>query len=157
MLLHMEQHDGPTTSEDLAKAMETNPVVLRRTMAGLRARGYVRSEKGHGGGWTLGCDLSAITLYDVYTALGSPTLLAMGNRTESPGCLVEAAVNAALDQSFAEAEALLLQRLGEVTLAEISIDVRQRFADLGTETPSAASHARHEPKELRSEELLKES
>ena len=48
--------------EVLAKAMHTNPVVLRRVMAGLRDRGFVRSEKGHGGGWTLARDLSEITL-----------------------------------------------------------------------------------------------
>jgi hypothetical protein len=29
--------------------MDTNPVVLRRVMAGLRDQGYVQSEKGHGG------------------------------------------------------------------------------------------------------------
>lgn len=37
----------------LAKAMLTNPVVVRRVMGGLRDRGYVRSEKGHGGGCPL--------------------------------------------------------------------------------------------------------
>ena len=65
VLLHMAQQDNPATSEMLAKAMQTNPVVIRRIMAGLRERGYVRSEKGHGGGWTLACDLSQLTLRDV--------------------------------------------------------------------------------------------
>ncbi len=131
VLLHMAEHDGPVTSEVLAKAMETNPVVIRRVMAGLRDHGYVRSEKGHGGGWTLACDLSRITLRDVYTALGCPSLLAIGNRTESPGCLVEQAVNAALDQAFHDAEALLLARLGEVTLAMLSADFHQRMVARG--------------------------
>lgn len=128
VLLHMAQHEEPLTSEQMAKAMGTNPVVVRRVMAGLRERGYVRSEKGHGGGWTLTCDLSKVTLRDIYTALGSPSLLAIGNRTESPGCLVEEAVNAALDQSFRDAEARLLARLGEVTLAALSEDVQRRSA-----------------------------
>ena len=112
----------------LAKAMETNPVVIRRIMSGLREQGYVRSEKGHGGGWTLACDLSKVTLRDIYAALGSPSLLAMGNRTESPDCLVEQAVNAALNQTFHDAEALLLARLGDVTLAMLSADLHQRLA-----------------------------
>lgn len=127
VLLHMAQQPGPFTSETLAKAMDTNPVVIRRFMAGLREFGYVRSEKGHGGGWTLACDLSKLTLRDVYAALGSPSLLAMGNRTEAPGCLVEQAVNAALDQAFRDAEALLLSRLGEVTLAMLGGDLRRRL------------------------------
>ena len=127
VLLHMAQQPGPFTSETLARAMDTNPVVIRRIMAGLRDLGQVRSEKGHGGGWTLACDLSRVTLRDVYIALGSPSLLAMGNRTESPGCLVEQAVNAALNRAFDDAEALLLMRFGEVTLAMLSDDLRQRL------------------------------
>jgi DNA-binding IscR family transcriptional regulator len=124
----MAQNDGPVTSEILAKAMQTNPVVIRRTMAGLRDHGYVRSEKGHGGGWSLDCDLSKVTLRDIYSALGSPPLLALRHRTEEPGCLVETAVNGALETSFQEAEALLLARLGEVTLATLNADVGQRLA-----------------------------
>lgn len=120
VLLHMAEYDGPVTSEVLARAMQTNPVVIRRVMAGLREQGYVRSEKGHGGGWTLACNLSTVTLRDIHAALGSPPFFAMAHRTESPGCLVEQAVNAALDEAFDEAEALLLARLGDVTLAMLS-------------------------------------
>lgn len=141
VLLHMAEHDGPVTSEVLARAMHTNPVVIRRIMAGLRDQGYVRSEKGHGGGWTLACDLSQVTLRDVYTALGCPSLLAMGNRTESPGCVVEQAVNAALGQTFEEAEALLLSRLGEVTLAMLSADFHERIAARGGRHDLEAAHA----------------
>ena len=138
VLLHMAQKDGPVTSEVLAKAMDTNPVVIRRVMAGLRDQGYVQSAKGHGGGWTLACDLSKVTLRDIYNALGSPTLLAIGNRTETPGCLIEEAVNAALNQSFEDAEALLLSRLGEVTIAALNADVRGRLA-----ARSLSNHRRH--------------
>ena len=49
VLLHMAEHRDAMTSEVLAKAMDTNPVVIRRIMAGLRDQGYVRSEKGPGG------------------------------------------------------------------------------------------------------------
>lgn len=140
VLLHMAQHDGPSTSEQMAKAMDTNPVVIRRIMAGLRERGYVRSEKGHGGGWSLVCDLSKVTLYDVYSALGCPALLAIGNRTDSPGCLVEAAVNAALGKSFDEAEALLLSRFGEVTVAMLSADVQARSVARGRPLHRAKHH-----------------
>lgn len=128
VLLHMAEQDGPVTSEVLARAMGTNPVVIRRVMAGLREAGYVRSEKGHGGGWRIARDLGAITLRDVYDALGEPTLLAIGNRNSAPDCLVEQAVNAALDDAFREAEAILLARLGEVTLKALSDDFHQRLA-----------------------------
>jgi DNA-binding IscR family transcriptional regulator len=141
VLLHMAEHDGPVTSETLARAMGTNPVVIRRTMAGLRAGGYVRSERGHGGGWTIACDLARTSLRDIYDALGEPPLLAMGNRSEAPGCLVEQAVNAALDDTFAAAEALLLARLGEVTLAQLSADFHARLAARGNAPDAETAHA----------------
>jgi Rrf2 family protein len=131
VLLHMAEQGSAVTSEVLAKALHTNPVVIRRIMAGLRDQGYVRSEKGHGGGWTLACSLSEVTLRDIYAALGSSSLLAISNRTESPDCLVEQAVNAALGQAFHEAEALLLSSLGEVTLAMLSTDFHTRLVARG--------------------------
>ncbi len=122
VLLHMAESAQPTTSETLARAMCTNPVVVRRLMAGLRQAGFVASAKGHGGGWVLGCPLSQITLGDIHAALGSPSVLAVGHRAENPQCLVEQAVNRALGAAYADAEALLLKRLHEVTLAELSRD-----------------------------------
>jgi DNA-binding IscR family transcriptional regulator len=127
VLLHMAEEDGPVTSQALAHTMNTNPVVVRRIMAGLREEGYIRSEKGHGGGWTLACDLSRLTLRDIYIALGRPAILAIGNRTESPGCPVEQAVNAALSPVFLQVEELLLAQLATVTLAKLSEDFHRQL------------------------------
>jgi Rrf2 family protein len=137
----MAEQDAPVTSEALAKAMDTNPVVIRRIMAGLREQGYVRSEKGHGGGWTLARDLAEISLRDIYHALGEPKLFAIGNRTEAPGCLVEQAVNGALDKAFDDAQALLLSRLADVTLATIHADFHKRLAGRGNDHRLEIAHA----------------
>ncbi|SDV46029.1 Rrf2 family transcriptional regulator [Chitinasiproducens palmae] len=128
VLLHMAHSGRPLTSEQLAVFLNTNPVVVRRTLAGLRTLGYVDSAKGHGGGWTLSCDLASVTLRDVYDAVGAPTVFAMGNRVEAPQCLVEQAVNHALDDALQAAEALLLARFAEITLADLSADFDRRFA-----------------------------
>ncbi len=119
VLLHMADSNTPVTSETLAKAMRTNPVVVRRVMAGLREKGFVRSEKGHGGGWSLSCDLKKVTLLDVYKAVESPTLLAMTNRNETTECQIEKAVNSATGKAYDEAEALLLKKFQTVTLAKL--------------------------------------
>lgn len=128
VLLHMAEREKPMTSAELAAHMGTNPVVVRRTMAGLRQRGFVRSEKGHGGGWEIARPLEAITLKDVYDALGAPALLAIGIHLEQPQCLVEQAVNRSLTAAFREAEALLVSRLADVTLRELSEDFRRHAA-----------------------------
>ncbi|HEX2560287.1 Rrf2 family transcriptional regulator [Phenylobacterium sp.] len=126
VLIHMARHDGPVTSEVIARMLNTNPVVVRRTMAGLRDRGFVASEKGHGGGWVLTRPLESITLRDIYDALGKPTLFAIGIADDAPECLVEQAVNAALGDALAEAEQRLLARFGKVTIASLAADFDRR-------------------------------
>lgn len=125
VLLHMAESKEATTSETLSKAMKTNPVVVRRIMAGLREQGFVSSEKGHGGGWQISCDLNKVTLLDIYTAVESPTLLGMTNRNENSECLVEKTVNNATHQAFAEAEALLIKRFKGVTLATLHNHIKK--------------------------------
>lgn len=118
-LLHMAER-GRLTSEQMAAQGDTNPVVIRRTMAGLRTAGIVRSEKGHGGGWSLGRKPEHVSLWDVYEALGEPTIFAIGNRTESPGCIVEKAVNSALAGAMAKAETILVAELRSVKISDLA-------------------------------------
>lgn len=126
VLLHMARHDGPMTSETIARMLGTNPVVVRRTMAGLRDAGYVRSEKGHGGGWAIAADLKDVSLLDVHRALGGPRIFAIGYEHPNSGCAVERVVTEAVEDALREAEALLVARLGAVSLAELgrSFDAR---------------------------------
>jgi DNA-binding IscR family transcriptional regulator len=126
VLLHMADAHEPMTSERLAQAMNTHPVVVRRVMAGLREAGFVRSEKGHGGGWTIACDLGRTTLLDIYRAVGAPTLVALGFDQEQPACLVARAVNNALEGTAREAEQLLLARFGAITLADLAADFSEK-------------------------------
>ncbi|MHC8406906.1 Rrf2 family transcriptional regulator [Pseudomonas sp. TMB3-21] len=127
VLIHIARHDQPATSDTIAQMLGTNPVVVRRTMALLKEEGYVRSEKGHRGGWTLAKPLTQITLLDIHQALGSSSLFAIGLSTDHPECLVEQAVNAALTDAFDAAQALLIARLGSVTLEQLAQDFEARF------------------------------
>jgi DNA-binding IscR family transcriptional regulator len=129
VLLHMARRDEPFTSEQIAVMLDTNPVVVRRTMGGLRRAGFVRSGKGHGGGWTLARDLKEVTLLDVHNAVGGPRIFTIGNESDNPQCLVERVVNEAVDDALRSAEALLLARLGSVVRA----DLAQGFDRLWTE------------------------
>jgi DNA-binding IscR family transcriptional regulator len=131
VLIHMDRRGAAATSETIAQMLNTNPVVVRRTMAGLRDQGYVSSEKGHGGGWTLARRLEDITLLDVHRALGEPHVFAIGPSSDDPTCLVEQAVNAAVGEALLQAQALLLARFGEVTLADLAEDFEARMRDVG--------------------------
>lgn len=130
VLIHMARHDQPATSDTIAQMLSTNPVVVRRTMALLKKEGYVRSEKGHRGGWSLAKPLAEMTLLNIHQALGSSSLFAIGLSTDHPQCLVEQAVNAALTEAFDAAQALLIERLGSVTLEQLANDFERRFREL---------------------------
>ncbi|ETI60768.1 Rrf2 family transcriptional regulator [Marinomonas profundimaris] len=121
VLIHMDQLDGPATSEKIATMLNTNPVVVRRTMAGLRDKGYVTSVKGHGGGWSLAVSLADITLLDIHHALGESSVFTIGLSDEHTSCPIEIAVNKAISGALIEAEALLLARFKDVTLDVLSV------------------------------------
>jgi DNA-binding IscR family transcriptional regulator len=120
VLLHMARHEGAFTSEQIAGMLGTNPVVVRRTMAGLKRAGYVKSEKGHGGGWRIACRLDGVTILDVHEAVGGSNIFAIGNFSDNPECAVERAVNQALNGALEQAQALLLTSLRKITLAELA-------------------------------------
>ncbi|CAH0254587.1 Putative HTH-type transcriptional regulator YwnA [Pseudomonas sp. Bi70] len=132
VLIHMDRHDQRSTSGTIARMLETNPVVVRRTMGLLRDKGYVTSDKGHNGGWSLAKPLAEITLLDIHQALGSQSVFSIGLATDNPTCLVEQAVNQALEKAFDEAQQLLLQRLGSITVASLADDFDARYQALGS-------------------------
>ncbi|MBC8167728.1 MAG: Rrf2 family transcriptional regulator, partial [Bryobacteraceae bacterium] len=132
------------TSEQVAKMLGTNPVVVRRTMAGLRKAGFVRSENGHGGGWTISCDLKKVTLLDIHRAVGGPRIFAIGNESDKPKCAVERVVNAALTDALSRAEALLVKKLKTTALADLlqDFDALCRAEGWSKEGPPTGSRKR---------------
>ncbi|TPM28120.1 Rrf2 family transcriptional regulator [Mesorhizobium sp. B2-3-4] len=136
ILVHIaEKPEQALTSEQLATFVHTNPVVVRRTIAGLRDAGIVTSSRGHGGGWQLGRAPKDISLAEISAALGE-TLLPFSTEPESPGCLVEQAVIAVLDDFRIAAERLLAEKLSHITLADLTADFRRRYDLIGV-----SSHA----------------
>ena len=123
ILAHLaEAGERPTISEELAAHLRTNPVVVRRSLAGLREAGIVASVKGHGGGWTLARPATAISL-------GERGDLVAAREPDAHGCLIAATVDRALDDFYAEAEALLVRRLAAISLADLAADFGRRYAE----------------------------
>lgn len=128
LLAHLaEAGEQPTTSEELAAHCHTNPVVIRRSLAGLREAGIVTSVKGHGGGWTMARAPATVSLREIYAVLGERGDLLPVSQPSPDGCLIEAAIGDALDGVYAEVETLLLHRLDEITLADLADDFHRRL------------------------------
>jgi len=119
VMAHLVGQQGPRTSEQLATCLPTHPVVIRRLLAALHKGGLVTTVRGHGGGSQLAREPAAITLHDVYRAIGAPPLLHTGARETGHGCPVQRVVNEALDEGYQQAQALLEVRLRGTTLATL--------------------------------------
>ena len=126
-LIHLRFLERAVTSEELGKMLNTNPVVVRRTMALLKKAGYVTSAKGHNGGWTSNKALADITLYDVYKIVGDSSLFTIGLTDEHNDCLIEIAVNASLTEVLNEAEALMLKRFKEITIQSLADNFKDKI------------------------------
>lgn len=120
ILIHMGLLDGRETSDRIAQMLNTNPVVVRRTMGLLKASGIVTSEGGRGGGWTLARSLAELTILDVQQALDDSPILLAGTSRDHPTCPVEGATNAALAEAFGAAESVIRKEFGKVTLADLA-------------------------------------
>lgn len=120
VIVHMALLGGRETSERIAQMLGTNPVVVRRTMAGLKRCGIVSSEGGRGGGWVLLRQLDDLTLLDIHSALGKGRTFEGDVVADHPTCPVERATNEALTQAFERAERRLLDEFGMVKLSEIA-------------------------------------
>ena len=140
VLLHMGGRLAPVTSEALSEHMGANPVVIRRTMAGLRQARLVSSSKGHGGGWSISRDLKNISLLDIYRALDEPILVQQHRGTERPECLVEQTAGRALNAIYEEAEALIIKRFEKIKLSDLSTEFNARLVQRSGRHKKRRSH-----------------
>jgi Rrf2 family protein len=106
-------------SERMAESVGTNPVVVRRILGFLREAGLVESHSGPGGGWRLARPPEAMTLLDVYRALGEEPVLATRQAPPHPCCPVGPRMRGVLAPIFRKAEAALERELAEVTVGEV--------------------------------------
>lgn len=119
VLVHMALLGGRETSARIAEMLNTNPVVVRRTLGALRDHGIVASEGGRGGGWKMAKSLDEITVLDVQRALDDGPILPAATSADHPSCPVERASNAVLTAAHAAAEARLIEIYAATTLADI--------------------------------------
>jgi DNA-binding IscR family transcriptional regulator len=125
VLVHMRLLGGTETSDTIALMLNTNPVVVRRTMAKLKQQGIVSSEGGPGGGWMLLRKPEELTVLEVHRAITDASVFTLALSSDHPTCPVERAVNERLSKAFEKAEATLTEQLGKMTLADIAREFQE--------------------------------
>ncbi|MBW4025820.1 MAG: Rrf2 family transcriptional regulator [Acidobacteria bacterium] len=112
------------TSDDVADALKTNPVVIRRVFSHLRQAGLIESHKGPNGGSRLARPPKEITLAAIYRAVESEPLLtatlsssATGNKA---GNKAGNKLAGTLEEVFRRTQRAVEKELEETTLNDLA-------------------------------------
>ena len=107
------------TSDQVAASVNTNPVMIRRSLGELRRAGLVSVRRGAGPGWTLARRPEDITLLDVYEAVEPRPLFALHHAEPNLDCPVGRGIRPALHGVYAGAEQALRAGLGGTSIADV--------------------------------------
>ncbi|GAA2338832.1 Rrf2 family transcriptional regulator [Streptomyces kunmingensis] len=113
------------TSQHIAASVNTNPVVIRRSLGRLREHGLVTVGQGRQGGWTLTRDAASITLLDVYCAIPDEPLFGMHASAPDARCHIGYGIQTVLAGIYSRASDALRRSLTETTVADV---VRETLA-----------------------------
>jgi len=107
------------TSDQVAASVNTNPVILRRSLGDLRRAGLVEVRHGTGSGWRLAREPAAITLLDVYDAVGPEPLFALHHTEPNLECPVGRGIRPALGHVYGVIEQAVRSELAGTSIADV--------------------------------------
>jgi Rrf2 family protein len=119
MALAQRQGRDLLTSDQVAASVNTNPVIIRRSLGTLRRAGLVAVRHGAGAGWSLARAPERISLLDVYDAVEQEPLFGMHRTEPNLECRVGRGIRPALDQVYGGVEQTRRRELGRTSIADV--------------------------------------
>jgi Rrf2 family protein len=119
MALARERGLDLMTSDQVAASVNTNPVIIRRSLGDLHRAGLVDVRRGAGAGWRLAREPGEITLLDVYDAVEHEPLFAMHRTEPNLECPVGHGIRPALGQVYGEIDQALRGELTRTSIADV--------------------------------------
>jgi Rrf2 family protein len=107
------------TSEQVAASINTNPVIVRRSLGELRRAGLVRVRRGPGAGWCLARPPEKITLRAVYEAVEREPLFGMHHREPNQQCPVGRGIRPVLGRVYDGVEETVRRQLRRTSVADV--------------------------------------
>ncbi|MET8772128.1 Rrf2 family transcriptional regulator [Streptomyces sp. NPDC004658] len=107
------------TSEQVAASVNTNPVIIRRSLGDLRRAGLVEVRHGAGAGWSLARDPEAITLLEVYDAVDAQPPFGLHRTEPNLACPVGRGIRPALSGVYSRVETVMRQELADTSIADV--------------------------------------
>ena len=107
------------TSDQVAASVNTNPVIIRRSLGDLHRAGLLNVRRGAGAGWSLAREPAEITLLHVYEAVEREPLFAMHRTEPNLECPVGHGIRPALDQVYGEIDQALRSELTRTSITDV--------------------------------------
>jgi Rrf2 family protein len=112
--------DERIKSDDIAKSVNTNPVVIRRLLSTLYEKGLVVSQTGVCGGSCLTRQPRNIRLLEIYRAVVTKSeVFSLHRNAPDQNCLVGKNIQMVLEKLQSEIDEALEQKLSQYTLQDI--------------------------------------
>lgn len=122
MALVARKRTDPVTSERIALSVNTNAVVIRRTLGLLQKAGLVQSHRGANAGWTLRKSADTITLREVLGALEEGGVFALHPSPPNPACPVGRGIQPVLSRVYGSLDELIGNHLAGTTIEQLLAD-----------------------------------
>lgn len=110
---------APLTSDQVAASVNTNPVVVRRSLGDLRRAGLVQVRPGAGASWRLSRPATEITLLEVHDAVAPEPIFALHHGVPNLDCPVGHGIRPALDEIYAGVTGAVRRELAATTVADV--------------------------------------
>jgi Rrf2 family protein len=107
------------TSEEVAASVNTNAVIVRRSLSDLHRAGLVTARRGNGAGFSLARPATEITLLDVWLAVSPAPLFALHHSEPNLECPVGRGIRPVLTDLYDEATEALQAALARRTVTDV--------------------------------------
>lgn len=119
LTLLARHEDECLKSEDVARSVNTNAVVIRRLLAALAQAKLVSSQKGPCGGGRLARNPQEITLLEVYRAVEDRSVFALHRQRPNRACPVGKNIETVLEEIQEQMDSAIEGVLANITLEQI--------------------------------------
>jgi DNA-binding IscR family transcriptional regulator len=107
------------TSDEVAASVNTNAVIVRRSLGDLQRAGLVTARRGNGAGFSLGRPATEITLLDVFLAVSPEPLLALHHTEPNLECPVGNGIRPVLTDLYEEATGAFRAALARRSIGDV--------------------------------------
>lgn len=118
-MLLLSTHEGELlTSTRLSELMKVHPVRIRKVLSKMKSKGFIDSKEGNSGGFLISCDISKVSLKEIYL-LNQDDLLKPKCHNCCVSCKIGTNIEKVLDDILMGADDKFQEYLAKYTLKNV--------------------------------------